>query len=320
LSTTSSSIGGAGFVSTLLTPKVAIPLELIPGLTLRKATEDEIYEISSELRRYGRQGTFLDGSHLYEGEWTWQPDGKAANFQILPKDRWRYFVLEYQDDGRSLIDARRSFVLTEPELDVPIVVHPLMVSTVMRRISLVGDLSAILGHPVLNFQVPREFSQHDVDAARSVHADLQSLPQQYESIHRAVDLLVEMRSLRDSSPFRVLAMFAVLELLLTHNPGGKELGDSLTHQLCTKIPLVSKRLPVELPYDRFFGSINEASLWKGLYSYRSALAHGSTPTFRNEQAVLKNAENALGFLSTATRAVARHALHEPQLFTDLKTI
>lgn len=312
--------GSAGFVSTLLSPKVQLPLELIPGLTLRRATEDEIREIASELSRYGRAGTFLNGSHLYEGEWIWQQDGATANYRHLPKDQWRYFVIQCQDDGQSLIDARRSFVLTETELDVPIVVHPLSISTVMRRISLIGDLSAILGHPFLKAESPKDFTECEVEAIRSAHADLGSLPSHYESIHRAVELLVEMRSLRENSSFRILALFAVLELLLTHNPNGKELGDSLTHQLSTKIPLISKRLPEKLPYDYFFDAIKEEKFWKEFYTYRSALAHGSTPTFKGAQSVLRNAENALCFLLIATRSITRHALREPQLFSDLKAI
>jgi hypothetical protein len=317
---TFSFIGGVGFVSTVLSPVPPLPITLVPGLLLRKPSDDEYGEIASELRRYGRQGTFLDGSHLYEGEWQWQEDGKAAHYESLPKERWRYHVLQYGDDGSALLRAIRSFVLVEPELKVPLVVFPVSPQTVMMRVRLLGDLGAILRHPALHPDPPHAFGDQQVNEIRSAHEDLEGLSIEFESIHRAVDLLLDLQVLREDSSFRVLGMFAVLELLLTHNPGGKELGDSLTHQIASKIPLIGKRLPSGLPYSAHFGHANEDKIWKGLYSYRSALAHGSKPTFLREQAILKNAENALQFLTSATRRITRHALREPQLYADLKSV
>lgn len=317
---TSPIVGGVGFVSTVLSPVPPLPLELVPGLVLRKLSDEEYCEIASELRRYGRQGTFLDGAHLYEGEWQWQANGKAAHYTSLPKDQWRYHVLQYTDDGSTLRRAMRSFVLTEPELRVPLVVLSSTPHNVMMRLRVLGDLGAILRHPTLHPDPPCALGDQQLDDIRSAHHDLYALPADFESIHRAVDLLHEMQVLREDSTFRVLGLFAVLEILLTHNPNGKELGDSLTHQIATKVPLIASRLANGLPYSTHFGHTDHAKVWKSLYSYRSALAHGSKPNFLREHACLRSAENALRFLTTTTRQVARHALREPRLFADLKSV
>lgn len=318
--TTNITLGGVGFISTILLPEVPLPLELLPGLTLRKASDDEYHSITSELRRYGRQGTFLDAAHYFESEYIWQEDGKGASNVDLPKDKWRYFVVEFEDDGTALLTASRAFILADSDLVVPMVIHRPSIATIMNRISLIGDLSAIFGHPYLEPRAPRSFKQSDVDVIQQIHSELQSIPSEFEGIHRAIDMLLELRTLKENSPFRILGYFAILELLLTHNPGGKELGDSLTHQISTKIPLISKRLSAALPYFEHFGENKESNIWKKYYNYRSALAHGSQISFKDHLALLRSPANALNFLSIATRAIARHALREPELFMDLKAI
>jgi hypothetical protein len=77
--------------------------------------------------------------------------------------------------------------------------------------------------------------------------------QEFAGIHRAAQLFSDLRELHSSSTFIPLGLFAIIELLLTHNPGDKEIGDSLSHQIATKIPLVNNRLPTPIRGFRWNG-------------------------------------------------------------------
>jgi len=54
-----------------------------------------------------------------------------------------------------------------------------------------------------------------------------------------------------------------------------------------------------------------------MYAYRSAIAHGGTPNFTGELAVLGKAENANALISEAVKKTILQAIEEPQLLADL---
>jgi hypothetical protein len=121
--------------------------------------------------------------------------------------------------------------------------------------------------------------------------------------------------------FTVLALFAVVEMLLTHQPGDKEIGDSLTHQIVTKIPLLESRMGVPPDYGVFGSDVDRAQVWRALYHYRSCIAHGNHYDFAHRVlGVLGDPAKALSFMRVATRRVLRFALDEPVLYDSLKRV
>jgi hypothetical protein len=111
-----------------------------------------------------------------------------------------------------------------------------------------------------------------------------------------------------------------VEIVLTHDPSGKEIGDSISHQLITKISLLSGRLLSNFEYDLFEKNVHSDKIWKLLYSYRSSIAHGNHIDFVKTLRCLSTEEKSVKFLASATRILLRHALREPDLFTGLKPI
>jgi hypothetical protein len=118
----------------------------------------------------------------------------------------------------------------------------------------------------------------------------------------------------------VLAYFAIIEMLLTHNPNDKEIGDSISHQLITKISLLSTRLSDDFDYHLFETSVPSDKIWKLLYSYRSSIAHGNHIDFDKTFKNLKSEINTMQFIASATRILLKHALKEPDLINGLKPI
>jgi hypothetical protein len=109
-------------------------------------------------------------------------------------------------------------------------------------------------------------------------------------------------------------------MLLTHNPNDREIGDSLSHQISTKVPLLSSRFSVPLEYSLFRNDVAPPAIWKKLYEYRSKIAHGDLPDFSGRLQLLTDQTTAVRFLEDAVRQIVRHALDEPELVDALKPI
>jgi hypothetical protein len=143
----------------------------------------------------------------------------------------------------------------------------------------------------------------------------------YPGILRALNSFQATKRIPRGSDLLALALFSIIEMLLTHNPNDKEIGDSLMHQIRTKIALLSERFVYKLDYSCFPDAKRADRVWSTLYSFRSLVAHGGEVDFaKSNLRLLVSRENALGFLQVATRRLLRHALDEPSLVDALKPI
>ena len=113
-------------------------------------------------------------------------------------------------------------------------------------------------------------------------------------------------------------MFVVVEYIISHEPKSSETGDSITHQMKTKIPLLFKRMKNAPDYKAYFEKSKESNIWNKLYNYRSSIAHGGRIDFTKTLKILKNKDTVGRFLNYTTKAILRQALAEPQLITDLR--
>jgi hypothetical protein len=142
--------------------------------------------------------------------------------------------------------------------------------------------------------------------------------------HAPLDLRKPVRQLRGlvelqrNSSLKFLGMFAILESLISHAPKPSDPSDSITRQVTKKMALLGRRFEFPLPYVQYFGAANNDTVWKKLYAARSAIAHGSEPSFATDLAVLRDIEHAATFLRLATSAVLLSALEEPILVADLR--
>jgi hypothetical protein len=142
-----------------------------------------------------------------------------------------------------------------------------------------------------------------------------------EGVIRAIKLNRAVQRLGAPVDFAVLGLFMIIEMLLTHNPNEKEVGDSLTHQIKTKMAFVSPRFKNPLDYSRFGPSADHGQIWGALYTYRSCIAHGNHIDFsKGPLAKLNSAAEAFEFLEVATKELLAYAIREPSVVNGLKPI
>ena len=83
--------------------------------------------------------------------------------------------------------------------------------------------------------------------------------------------------------------------------------------------LVGNRARLPIPYELFGSGISPDNIWKKLYAYRSAIAHGLSADFGSGQfQALRSAKIALSFVRRATAVVIRQKFEEPELLVDLR--
>ncbi len=149
--------------------------------------------------------------------------------------------------------------------------------------------------------------------------DFQSHDHTVVDLRRIVKLVVELTELPKRSPLQFLGYFAVLESLLTHMPKPTDPYETITRQIKQKVKLLDRRWKPSLDYG-FFNGAPPDKIWAKMYSYRSALAHGSEPDFNNDLKLLGNANHALKLLKGTVKRTIRQVLKEPELIRDIRDI
>lgn len=290
-----------------------LSFEIIPDYWFRRAETQEIDRIKEEL--YHHRHAML----LYEyGAITSSKDGKTIN--PLPPDKWKYYVISFYGSNDKLRDIEYSANLLKNDISLGYVFF-----------NDIGGLPSGIGYQLA--EVSTFFVDHHMtwEAPKSIkHSELGEITTNYDlitsldkthypNVSRAVSDFHQTKMITNRSVLKVLSYFSIIECLLTHPPIPTDRMDSLTHQITTKILLLSKRFQRELQYKSYFPSITEPEqVWKKLYAYRSLLAHGGEADFTQKFSVLMSTDNIRVFLMESLKLLLLYALKEPEFLADLQ--
>jgi hypothetical protein len=150
------------------------------------------------------------------------------------------------------------------------------------------------------------------------HGLLKKAQDSCPTLHQTIRRFRYLKGLPRHSEFSFVAHFSLLEALITHSPKLTEPLDSITHQLKTKLNLLSKRFQRPLDYSSAFGTATADAVWGKMYGYRSTVAHGEVPDFRKALKLLRSPETAFSFLKETLKLTILFALREPEFIADLK--
>lgn len=315
--------GGYHFIATVLDMQVSLPLQITPTLKLECANDAQIDIIRNFLETKIGAMRF-DNRQNYECDCIEKKDGGVTLFEWKPlkKTDWRYYLLTFKGNGMEVYNF----------LDIADLVAPHVSSFAhcytteeFGRGNVVGagtdPLRTSKHHLKINHH-SQIFNSNSLASLQDIFGKYKALDKnKYEGIERAIKLNSNLRRMADVNNLVILGLFMIIEMLLTHNPNEKEVGDSLTHQIKTKIEFLSSRFKEPLNYSVFGDQVSSEKIWGSLYVYRSCIAHGNSIDFTTGKLqVLKNADLAYDFLNTATRTLLAHALAEPEVINGLKPI
>ncbi|HSH85770.1 MAG TPA: hypothetical protein VK958_00815 [Methylophilus sp.] len=288
-----------------------LPQNILENVELRAAADSEIEIIKQILNGNSRTGNveyYFENEHVKDEKNFYEP-------RRLTRNEWRYYVLEEKGFG----DTLRLIDLLSNISDTPLDCSKLRtveggITYSPARLANLMDIS----HPSMPVYEISEGAISQIKELCDTYYRIENAKLKSE-ILRGLTLFDDLGSLPTHSHFIVIGLFAIFELLLTHQPELKDSSDSISHQLRKKMNLMSNRFDSDIDYKRFFGGVDHTSLWNALYKYRSLVAHGSATDFNSKDLkVLKNAQNANDFLTNVLRLLFRQCLKEPQLAADLK--
>ena len=321
---------GFHFISTVLDVKVDLPIELTRNITLDRPTKTQLEIIKTTLHKASGLSV-LSPNRYYENSFRFDCDGATTKIIVTPLacDETRYYVLNYNQN----LYAKHIRNEVHELLYVADFIYPYLASFFHWTTNEEYGKGKVVGYGIDPYGIQSFYARphpeppkvlndesiqrlkYGLDAYRSLEKT------KHEGIIRAIEYNFNLKRLSAFNNLQVLCLFMIIEMLLTHNPNNKKIGDSLTHQIKTKIALLSSRLTEPLNYKSFGKEANHEKIWGSLYHYRSCIAHGSHIDFTdNKLKVLKDDKTAYAFLSQATKQILEHALKEPDLINSLKPI
>lgn len=316
--------GGYHIISNVLDVRATLPIDITPTLRISKADDAQVAQIQSLLTQSSGGG--LNTRIYYENDWVETRESDTSSrwaAHPLNREDWRYYIVAFTGSGDEPYPFLRAVNLTCPALSSFAVVHTHgEFGTGKVSGQGVDQVVGALTHLNRHSHLPELLDGAAAAELARAYERYRALDlSKHSGVARAIELLDGLKRVLHDSDLRILGLFAVMEMLLTHKPNDKEVGDSLLHQISTKIPLLSARFSTPLDYSVFDSGVTEEKIWKALYDYRSTIAHGGIPDFKKKPlSSLRSREVAIDFLEDATRRLVRHALNEPELIDALKPI
>lgn len=297
-----------------------LPFEFSDGSILDKATLDERNSVKTNLaERIGSGGT-ANMASCYECDTiieNLEGGGRAYRYNPLPEQEWKYYVVRSPSNRGVNVDLHYAASVCSSSIDL-LTFHFTEISHGWRAEALEKYFRSS-ARPTQTELTLRSLDEivktYDLLVSTIGETGAES---KFPEIRRALLMLDALYTLSANSGFLCLGLFAIIEMLITHAPSPKDRGDSITHQVKTKMSLLSNRFDKQLPISQFFGKTAPDKVWSSLYSYRSSLAHGGVPNFRGDHQVLISPDNADEFLLVTVKSLIRNALKEPSLYRDLR--
>ena len=313
------------YLLNLFEPKLELPHEIIPGFILRKPSDGERDFISKTMHH---SSVYSRPYGLYEMGISFQ-DRQMSMGRETNQTKWRYYVIEYPSEDNDVFktkDIQRKYRMTNFQLAAIISDARLQWSYESNTgpeiffrggsLTMIHNYAAYLETMLMREKAIPVLTTTQIKDIEKIFVALDSLTGEQMIVLDAYQLYYNSLGLNVSG-FRILALFAAIEFLITH-----EAGDSLTRQIKGKLPLLCRRFDAPYPPEQFFPKAG-IKAWEILYDYRSAIAHGNKIGFelRNKNGgfeELKSMQDVFFFLNEFVRRLLRHAIIEPQLCLDLK--
>lgn len=301
------------FVCSLLDVDCNLPVEIIPGHFFQKASDSQIEEIREYLIR---SGYFSNAGYIpYECTLEKTEKGTTRTPSKI-KEEWRYYVITFKGTNAGLCDlsVASSIAPLTLEFSLTFFKEGFAAGGVgFHSWALFSHFDKLMWQPEL-----QRVDEAELSEIGNLATMIRETEAEFPEIVRSIKMFHSLRGVSPFANLRILGMFAVIESVLSHNPKSSETGDSIAHQMRTKIPLLFRRMDKSPDYADYFDEAKESTIWKKLYDYRSSIAHGGNIDFASKLQVLKNYDTVEKFLNGTTKAILRQALAEPQLVTDLR--
>jgi hypothetical protein len=292
-----------------------LPVRIADDVELNRSTPSQATAISEFLASYGR--TSWLGPNLYDFEPIMPGLTGGIFFTPVPPTQRRFWVLNFSGDDMPIWRLATAAQLTRSELEIGATFNPRQGNAIKQlEPARVFHFWEQHRQPIIQPLVPDEL--RDAAFYRDAMENLAKVDGEAEqTVTRVYSDFARLSFGPKSGELVLLGHFALIEALITHDPRGS--GDSLNHQLSTKMPLLMRRFSLPLQPTDYFTIADARKVWKKLYGIRSTIAHGGLVDIRpGALKELRDIETIFKFVRVALKQLLIYAIEDPQFVFDLK--
>lgn len=316
----SSAVDSFALILTPINPLLELDVEIVDDIYMSKATDAEIEMI----RPNAPTPSNLYARALYEAD-IYVPSTGGLGFAYIKKPNWKYFVLRFRFDDQLWHDFVKILCIAKKDLHIgPGFMYPNPPNFPGPEFGRFGYSVPICenywGYLMRSSKLPVvTINEADINEYHDLYCLYKKQIEEFPWLKYTLNMFYDLNGVPTHHRLYSLGLFTVLEALITHAPGERETGDSVSRQLSTKMPLLEQRIDISLDQTTFGNAMTSKNLWSKLYKFRSKLAHGGNLDFASgDLAALKSSDAANEFLRILLKALIRGALKEPRLYQDLK--
>jgi len=294
-----------------------LPVEILPNYIFRPATDFEVEQIKTIIKEsipYKRNAWVSYDAEIVE---TINSIGNTSySYAALPRERWKYWVISFEGGNERIPEFQLLSRLLPVNFEIgsqliydgEAMAHILMSPYAALRYS---NWDQAFGKPEIVTTIQIAF-------IGELYEMYQILQDQFAFVRIAVQNFYSLSNIPDGSDLVIVGLFAIIESLITHAPRLSESLDSINHQITNKIMLLRKRFSRNVLPKGYFMDAGEDKIWKKLYSYRSAVAHGTQVNFEGDHQILKDRITVIKFLQDNIKELIILGLKEPEFLYDLR--
>ena len=225
---------GFRFISTVLNVELDLPIDVTPNIKLDKPDKDQLEIIRNTLEKASGL-SFLSPTRYYENSFSFDCDGATTRIieSPLSDNETRYYVLNFNQNNyqRHISNELHELLYVADFID------PYLASFFhwyteeeYGKGKIVGSgidpygMQAFyeLPHP----EQPKVFNEDSIRSLKDAIAAYNSLDRtKHEGIIRAIEYNFNLKRLSAFNNLPVLGLFMIIEMLITHNPNDKEIGE-----------------------------------------------------------------------------------------------
>ena len=309
------------FISNLLDVRFRTAVEVIPGHIFKKATPKQISSIKKRISNISLSG--FCSPYEFDRKLVIKKGTQTQHtFIPLKPSQFRYFIIEFEGNNTTMYDLALAGNICPVQLRCDLqFIYPFRKSgkdTVPGMMANLASVFNFFNDMPLTQPFSNRLLKRDLLCLGSIYDRIKFAEKNVPEIFRSIQMFDSIMSVHRSSDFYTLGLFAVIESVIAHEPR-ENAGDSLNHQISTKLPLVTRLFDRRIDCSTFFDKCSESTLWKKLYSHRSQIAHGKQVRFAGKLTTLRDRNSVLAFLEIFVPSLLRLALNEPQLIQDLQS-
>jgi hypothetical protein len=296
-----------------------LPVDIHRGVRIRRATPPEIEDHNTRLHVLSTGMIKPSPSYRHIFRETLEGTSTVYQPELLPEQHWRYWVVCVSNEGPKFSTIEKLLNLCEP----CIMLGFTRIYDSAGELAGVRPLSGHIFNRITHFpeiySTPQSIEISTIADVFSYVDSLERPDPDFLFVTASVNKFFDLQRLPSNSDMYLLGLFSVIESLIAHKPRLTESLDSINHQLIHKMHMIDENFlkdPVSI--DRYFGQIQYSSLWKKLYSVRSAIAHTSSLDLSSEHQALRSKENVISYMECKTRELLLLAFQRPKLLRDLK--